>query len=167
MGGKKGFTLVELSLSVGFIALLSLTITLIINDTVATYRRGLTLNDLTTVGMDLVDDMRSALQNSPARAANFECAALYEGSIDIPESNAGKCYADQAENLVFLQKKGPVEVEDGQVTDLPLYGVVCTGEYTYIWNSGYFFGQNGGDEIANTDEISGAGDERSAGAERE
>ena len=153
MGGKKGFTLVELSLSVGFIALLSLTITLIINDTVATYRRGLTLNELTTTGMDLVDDMRSALQNSPARAANYECAALYDGTIGVAETNAGRCYADQAENLVFLQYSGMVQTEDNQQADLPLYGVVCTGEYSYIWNSGYFFGQNNGEQIANAGSV--------------
>ena len=57
LGIKKGFTLVELSLSIAFIAILSITVALIINDAISTYRRGLTLNQINTVGMDLVDDM--------------------------------------------------------------------------------------------------------------
>ena len=155
MGGKKGFTLVELALSVGFIALLSLTITLIINDTVATYRRGLTLNDITTTGMDLVDDMRSAIQNSPARAASYECEGLYDGGVkDTDNTQARRCYVDSARNLVMLERKAMVKTElddSSPEVELPVYGVICTGEFSYIWNSGYFFGENAGGEIANTD----------------
>ena len=166
MGGKKGFTLVELALSVGFIALLSLTITLIINDTVATYRRGLTLNEITTTGMDLVDDMRSAIQNSPARSPNYECGNLFSGEITNGESQAGKCFEDGARNLVVLQKKGEVrsELDANSSTDrLPLYGAVCTGGFTYIWNSGYFFGENAGGDMANSDQtFSRVVNERSA-----
>lgn len=54
---KAGFTLVELSLSIAFIAVLSITIVLIINDAISTYRRGLTLNQINTTGMDLVDEI--------------------------------------------------------------------------------------------------------------
>ena len=70
---KKGFTLVELSLSLAFIGILSITIVLIINNAIATYRRGLTLNQINTVGMDLVDDIRTAVQNSPAKDVEDVC----------------------------------------------------------------------------------------------
>ena len=63
-GSRRGFTLVELSLSLVFISILSLTIVLMINNAVESYQRGVTLNQINTVGMDLVDDIRTAVQNS-------------------------------------------------------------------------------------------------------
>lgn len=153
--GKKGFTLVELSLAVAFLALLSLTIVLIINDTVGTYRRGLTLNQVNTVGMDLVDDMRSAIQNSPSREPSFECEALYIGQANDANvsSAARECVSDGASSLVALQRVARVDVDgDGSFennTAIPVYGAICTGSYSYIWNSGYFFGENAGEAKAN------------------
>ncbi len=76
---KKGFTLVELSLSIAFIAILSITIALIINDAISTYRRGLTLNQINTTGMDLVDDIRTAVQNSPATPPIDTCGNYESG----------------------------------------------------------------------------------------
>ena len=67
---KTGFTMIELSLSLVFVGILSIMMVLIISDTVASYRRGVTLNRINTVGMDLVDDMRSAVQNSSAGSLN-------------------------------------------------------------------------------------------------
>ena len=63
---KRGFTIIELSLSIAFIAILSITMVLIITNTISTYRRGLMLNQINTTGMDLVDDLRAAVQNSSA-----------------------------------------------------------------------------------------------------
>ena len=111
--GKQGFTLVELSLAVGFIALLSLTVTLIINDTVATYRRGITLNNINTTGMDLVDDIRAAIQSSPARSVLHECEALYSNASDI-----ATCKNDHAGSLIILQKKADVVI-DGEKANIP------------------------------------------------
>lgn len=142
-GGRQGFTLIELSLAVGFISLLSLTVALIINDTVATYRRGLTLNNVNTTGMDIVDDMRSAIQNAPAKSLAFECEAMYPNTgDDIQQRQA--CEEDQARKLVVLEHEAEVKMRDDltEVT-IPVYGAICTGAYSYIWNSGYFFGENG------------------------
>ncbi len=153
MGSKKGFTLVELALAVGFIGILSLTITLIINDTVATYRRGLTLNQVNTTGMDLVDDFRSAIQGSPSQEPSLECEALYTGDVNDSSSAAGQCKGDGATSLVYLQRVAAVDVDADSSTPaaegIPVYGVICTGAYSYIWNSGYFFGENAGEEGAN------------------
>lgn len=108
-GSRRGFTLVELSLSLVFISILSLTIVLMINNAVESYQRGVTLNQINTVGMDLVDDIRTAVQNSS------------------PENEAGN---------ILPARKGEVNGIDGEV---PLFGVFCTGTYTYVWNSGYFY----------------------------
>ena len=132
MKSKEGFTLVELSLSLIFIGILSLTIALIINDSIATYRRGLTLNQVNTVGMDLVDDIRSAFQNSTSKSVRSECETLYSGT----NKSRAECESDGGRYLVSLTRFGSV----GKVGDnVPLYGVLCTGTYSYVWNSGYFF----------------------------
>lgn len=106
---RQGFTLVELSLSLVFIGVLSLTIALIINNAVSSYRRGVTLNQVNTVGMELVDDIRGALQASP------------------PDRD--KICGDNKD----CKRTELIYEENG----LPMYGAVCTGKYSYVWNSGY------------------------------
>ena len=130
---REGFTLVELSLSIAFIAILSITIALIINDAIKTYRRGLTLNQINTVGMDLVDDMRAVVQNSPAKAVVDSCSELYNGVGLTDQRNS--CISDGARKFVVVEKMAKV---DGVGEDVPVFGAFCTGKYSYIWNSGYF-----------------------------
>lgn len=132
---KKGFTLVELSLSIAFIAILSITIALIINDAISTYRRGLTLNQINTTGMDLVDDIRTAVQNSPASSPRNSCKNYKDDFQKNCEENNGM-------RLMNVAKTGNVNNIEGT----PLYGAFCTGAYSYIWNSGYLFLENGGDK---------------------
>lgn len=109
-GSRRGFTLVELSLSLVFISILSLTIVLMINNAVESYQRGVTLNQINTVGMDLVDDIRTAVQNSsPKKEEGVKISRMKEGGVNGVEGN------------------------------VPLFGIFCTGTYTYVWNSGYFY----------------------------
>ena len=135
MGSKKGFTLVELSLSIAFIAILSITIALIINDAISTYRRGLTLNQINTAGMDLVDDIRTAVQNSPASPPSRNCKSDKDDFQKNCEENSGM-------RLMNITKTGKVN----ETENTPLYGAFCTGAYSYIWNSGYLFLEGGGDK---------------------
>ena len=93
---RKGFTLVELSFSLVFLGILSVTIALLINDTVVSYRRGITLNQLNTTGMDLVDDMRAAIQNSSAKAVVSICNSVYKDSSTIQ-----RCREDGARKFVM------------------------------------------------------------------
>ena len=135
---KKGFTLIELSLSIAFIAVLSITIVLIISNTVSSYHRGLTLSKINTVGMDLVDEMRATLQSSPSRSVTDECAKNYPES-DSPSSPYQKCLADGARMFVVGMKRADVTIGGETVEGAPVWGTFCTGKYSYIWNSGYFF----------------------------
>lgn len=131
LGQKRGFTLVELSLSIAFISILSITIALIINNAISTYRRGVTLNQVNTVGMELVDDMRAAIQNSPARSVVKECELNYSSSA---------CENDELIRS-FVVKKELTDI-DGVGENIPIYGAFCTGAYSYIWNSGYFYAED-------------------------
>lgn len=138
-GIKEGFTLVELSLSIAFIAILSITVVLIINDAISTYQRGLTLSQINTVGMDLVDDMRSALQNSPAEKVVEICEGLY--GDNSAQENA--CKNDGGRKFVSVQKfannSNKIKVKGKDTVNVPIYGAFCTGAYSYVWNSGYLY----------------------------
>ena len=135
-GSKRGFTLIELSFSIAFISILSITIILIINDTISSYRRGITLNQINTVGMDLVDDMRAAVQNSPASPVISKCEELENSTART------NCQKDGARNFVSVVKLGTVKIGGVSKTNVPIFGAFCTGRYSYIWNSGYFFGDD-------------------------
>ena len=124
MMNRQGFTLVELSLSLVFIGILSITAVLVINNTVMAYQRGLILNKINDVGMDLVDDMRAAVQGSS-----------YEIKCGEPSGSDAEC--------VSFVKTGKAE-KRGEFTDsVPLYGGFCTGKYSYVWKSGYLSDDNG------------------------
>ena len=144
---KTGFTMIELSLSLVFVGILSIMLVLIISDTVASYRRGVTLNRINTVGMDLVDDMRSAVQNSSAGSLNEECVRRYSTLDDTAAKN--KCSDDNGYSFVAMVRKGSLTLKDGtQLANIPLYGAFCTGDYSYIWNSGYYDPLTGAKDIS-------------------
>lgn len=135
---KGGFTLIEVSLSLVFVTILALAIALIISNTIGAYQRGLTLNQVNTVGMSLTDDFRLALQNSSGKTLKASCSILYEN-----QSQRALCEADDAFKFVSATKysKMSVKKNGGAVVnydEIPIYGAFCTGTYSYIWNTGYF-----------------------------
>ena len=133
---REGITLIELSLSMVFVGILSVAVVLIISDTVASYRRGLTLAQVNTAGLDIVDDMRLAVSNSSAKAVTTECTRLYPNSKEMQDL----CRADGAYNFVSVTKYSDnITVNGRDIGDnIPIYGAFCTGTYSYIWNSGYY-----------------------------
>lgn len=148
--GKKfrgGFTLIELSLSLIFIALLSLAVVFLIQNLTASYRRGLILDQVNTVGMDLIDDFRISVQNANSESITKMCERMYPFVSDPEDpkklnsnSDRSKCIKDNASSFVSVTKYGTVKIDNKTLTGgkIPIYGAFCTGSYTYIWNTGYF-----------------------------
>ena len=140
---RQGFTLVELSLSMIFIGTLSVMVMVVINNTVLAYQRGMTLNQINTVGMDLVDDMRSAVQNSSSGLVTTLCTDYYKSGAEREkcEEDGGDSFVrlTQYVNEICLDKDCNERIGDGGVSQIPVSGVFCTGSYSYIWNSGYYF----------------------------
>ena len=139
---SKGFTLIELSLAITFIAVLSIIVVIMISNAVSAYHKGLTLNQVNSTGMDLVDDMRTTVQDSPARSPMNECAEIY-GSEN--KNGAEPCVNDKAQGFIYKERYAKVKLKNGSDTDafeVPVYGVFCTGKYSYLWNSGYLFNEN-------------------------
>lgn len=138
---KSGFTIIELSLSIAFIAVLSIAVTLIIVNSISSYRRGITLNQLNTTGMDLVDDMRASVQDSSIGSISGICSTLYADDSD----SSRNCKKDGAHNFVSVTRNADVTVGGKNINNVPVFGAFCTGNYSYIWNSGYFFNSDDDD----------------------
>ena len=139
---REGFTLIEISLSLIFVAILALAIALIISNTVNAYQRGLVLNQLNTVGMSLTDDFRSVLQNSSAKTLTATCAIVYKDT-----AQRTKCEEDDAFLFTSVTKYAQMTIKNSsgnevEEKNVPIYGAFCTGTYSYIWNSGYFWSQD-------------------------
>ena len=143
---KKGFTLVELSLSIAFVAVLSLAVALIITNSISAYHRGLVLNQVNTIGMELVDDMRAAVQNSPVVSLNSQCSVMFSGSA------VGECEIRNGQDLVAVRHFADVNLGDKTVENVPVQGAFCTGAYSYIWNSGYFYSAEEGVKVEDGEE---------------
>lgn len=131
---RSGFTLVELSLSMAFIGVLSIIIVFVINGAVSSYRRGITLNLVNTVGTEVTEEIKTTVHKAPM-IMSFEslCSGVYG-------DNGGNCEDNKGAGLIAVSQKGDIYKGGGKVfEDVPVYGAVCLGNYSYIWNSGYFF----------------------------
>ena len=139
---RDGFTLIELTLAMLFIGLLSISIVLIISNTVTAFQRGMKLSRVNSTGTDLVDDMRASIQSSSARGLLSACYAnIYSSGTSLGPEQRQKCEQDNAKNYVAVSKVAKIRL-DGVEQEVPILGAFCTGSYTYIWNSGYFEAEN-------------------------
>ena len=132
---RKGFTLVELSLSMVFISTLSLAVVMVIAGAISSYHKSITMNQVNTVGTSLVDDMRSAVQQSSSARLSSMCDAIYN-------SGNAECASDGARHFISVVRRASVKLKgSGTIAqqNVPVFGAFCTGVYSYIWNSGYFF----------------------------
>ena len=133
---RTGFTIVELSLSIAFIAILSIIVVVIISNAISSYHRGITMNQLNTIGMDIAGEMQTTVQASPARSLIRECSTTYTNSGKIK-----KCEDDSATSFAYVERYVDVEIGQDKGVTVPVYGAFCTGAYSYLWNSGYFFNE--------------------------
>ena len=131
---RGGFTLVELALSLAFVGVLSMTVVLLIQSVSASYRRGLILNQINTVAMDLVDDIKVSVQNAGSDSVLSKCELYY----DAGSSNRSSCMGDNASSFVSFTRYANVTAEGSDLGLMPVFGAFCSGLYTYVWASGYF-----------------------------
>lgn len=138
---KSGFTLVELSFAVLFVALLALTVIVITMDLISNYKRGLMLKQVNTVGNSLIDDFRASISNSSSKKITNLCEINFNGSTGTALND---CNNDKAYSAIYLFRNGNVTIngDTQHPKNVVLYGAFCSGSYSYIWNSGYLFGDN-------------------------
>lgn len=138
---QSGFTLVELSLSLVFIAILSIAVVLVMTGAISSYHRSITLNKVENVGSNLVRDIKVSIQNASANGLTLLCDDIYSSNDAVRKS----CEQDKGKNFSYVTRYAFVKVNkerEGRGTQMPVFGAMCTGSYTYIWNSGYLFDQN-------------------------
>ena len=134
---RAGFTLVELSLSIVFIAILSVAVAIIITNAISSYHRGVILNQVNTTGMEIVDDIRASIQNSPARSVRNECSSVFEEGKALE-----KCKEDGGREFVVVTRNTDIVMGSRKIENVPIYGALCTGSYSYLWKSGYYYSED-------------------------
>lgn len=117
---RGGFTLIELMLAVGFIGSLLVLIALIIIQIMGLYNKGLTLKEVNEVSRIVVRDM----QQSISSADEFKLQYLDDETPMYPKT-LGEA----------------IEPSEGSEGEIDFYsndagGRLCTGVYSYIWNTG-------------------------------
>lgn len=131
---KSGFTLIEVSLAIAFIGVLLLIIALLTSSIITVYQKGLATKSVNSAGRDLIDDFTTAISGSPAKDLTDSCLTNYAAGAQY-----NSCVSNHAYHFVFSQRYSNRVAINGVKTDdsVPLSGVFCTGQYSYIWNTGY------------------------------
>lgn len=122
---KKGFTMVELSLTLAFIAVLLITIAIITTNIVTIYQKGLTVKAVNSVGRGLVDEFISAINTAPS----VDSVSLCKNLDQLTDEALQRC----GENMAFDYIYHTSQNDEGQ----QLNGIFCTGHYSYVWNTYY------------------------------
>ncbi len=119
MKTKKGFTLVELSMSIIFLSVLLIGIASLVMHMTSMYQKGLTLRAINASGQQIIEDI--------TRAVN---SASY--IIDVSKADAdGDGYISDAENKEAVK----TYFYESKKDDEQKYGALCISNYTYIWNT--------------------------------
>ena len=137
---KKGFTLIELMLSIAFLASLAVMIAVLVSNAASTYRRGITLKRVNSVGTEIIEDLRATINNNHVGDLQTFCNDIYSNLAqqEACEDDEGFSFASIKGYKNVTIKGNNEYFEEG----VPVYGLFCTGKYSYLWNSGYFFDDN-------------------------
>ena len=120
MKRKKGFTIIELSLCIAFIAVLLIGIASLVMQMTSVYQKGLSIKAINATGQQIIEDMQRSINSSTYDVGG----ALGDDYIGVSLSKGN--YED-AMHHYFYEKPD----DDGK----QLIGVFCLGRYAYLWNT--------------------------------
>lgn len=131
---KSAFTLIEISLAMAFLATLLVTIALLTMNIISLYQKGLSIKSISSAGRAIIDDFSRSIAVSPANDALNLCSAdKLNGDAAI-----NRCRRDGAYKFTFRQVYQNIQLEgESSAKRLPVHGIFCTGQYSYLWNTGY------------------------------
>ena len=137
---KKGYTIVELTLSMAFIGVLLVTIATIVVNIISIYQKGLSIRAVNTTGRELVSELSRAIEAAPVKSIPSLCNTLSTSSAQA------RCNTDSGQLFIFQENHSTRTLNltndtslDGSSTvkNPPTHGAFCTGRYSYVWNTGY------------------------------
>lgn len=119
---RTAFTLVELMLSMTFLAVMLVSIATLVIRMIDIYQKGLAMRAINTTGREIIADLTRVIGGSPIKD---EINPVASNGNDVTAADIERAY-----RAYF----GTTSMQLGSKT-VPAGGVFCTGAYSYIWNS--------------------------------
>ena len=120
---RSGFTMVELSITLAFLAVLLISIAIITTNIISIYQKGMTIQAVNSVGRGLIEELTTGINTAPSVDTTSLCNSLANASAEDIEA----CLEDSAFKYVY---QATYNAEGQQYN-----GIFCTGYYSYIWNT--------------------------------
>ncbi len=124
-----GFTIVELSLALAFFSVLLLAIGALSIHIIGIYQKGLSMKAISSTSRELISDFSRSISASVGQNISENCSKF-------PGNGGKQCNQDHGRKLIYKQNYGTIEI-GGSERSVPFSGVFCTGQHSYIWNTGY------------------------------
>ena len=124
---KKGFTLVEITLAMGFVSVLLITIVIVVMQIISIYQKGLALRAVNSAGRELIDEFSRGVALAPVKGVSSLCNSAYNNA-----DARRVCVNNNADIVSYQEEYATINGKS-----VPVHGVFCTGRYSYIWNTGY------------------------------
>lgn len=129
---RQGFTIIEVTLVTAFIAMLLIAIATILASMISVYQKGMILKAINSTGRNLISELTNSINAAPSIDTTSLCHSL------LNDSSVDTCTADNAFKYIFQDIEGySTDDVTGQSGVVQYGGVLCTGEYSYIWNTKY------------------------------
>lgn len=122
---RQGFTIIEITLVMAFVSVLLISIAMIISNIMAVYQKGLTLKSVDSVGRNLIEEFTTAINAAPSIDTANLCRTHTTDDITKQE-----CESNGAYKFIFQSRQSNTE-------SVQYSGVLCTGNYSYVWNTQY------------------------------
>ena len=127
---KKGFTIIEITLAMTFLAILMVSIATLIMRVTNIYQKGLAMRAINATGTEIIEDITRTVG-----------AASYLVDIHSQDAELGGNGVMEYDNNYKLVEKYYYdytvynENHNGKNFNVQFFGVLCTGDYSYIWNT--------------------------------
>lgn len=127
---KKGFTIIEITLAMTFLAILMVSIATLIMRVTNIYQKGLAMRAINATGTEIIEDITRTVG-----------AASYLVDIHSQDAELGGNGVMEYDNNYKLVEKYYYdytvynENHNGKSFNVQYFGVLCTGDYSYIWNT--------------------------------
>ena len=127
---KKVFTIIEITLAMTFLAILMVSIATLIMRVTNIYQKGLAMRAINATGTEIIEDITRTVG-----------AASYLVDIHSQDAELGGNGVMEYDNNYKLVEKYYYdytvynENHDGKNFNVQYFGVLCTGDYSYIWNT--------------------------------